>query len=348
MRRSKGHDTAVNATPPRLVSIREVAKRAAVSIATVSRVINGATNLVSKDTVERVEKAISELNYRPQGVGRSLRTGETRIVAVLVPDVTNIMGAIALSVDAALREEGRVMFLCNTHGDPRLQDEYLAEVKSHLVGGIVMIGAVASPVLEKLTLEREKIVFAIRKSPYSNPAAYVGVDQYLAGRDVATHLLKQGYERIAMIYGPQDSSANREMLQGFKDGLAEGGASLLKRHMRQAPSWSIERGYHAGSEILNAKPRPQAIFCAGDKNAYGVYRRCCELNLRVPEHLALFGFEDNPINQWLAPWLSTVRVPYDTFGPVICKVLNQIRKGEFEEGMPQVVLPHELVIRNST
>ncbi len=210
-----------------------------------------------------------------------------------------------------------------------------------------MVGAVSSPMLEKLTQEKEQIVFAIRKSPYSAPAAYVGIDQYLAARDVATHLVAQGYERIAMIHGQLASSANREMLQGFTDGLAARGISLPKYYMREAPSWSIEGGYAEGSSILKLDPRPQAIFCAGDKNAYGVHRRCEELGLRVPEEVALFGFEDNPLNKWLAPWLSTVRVPYERFGPIIRKVLQQIKAGEFSDGAPQVILPHELIIRNS-
>jgi LacI family transcriptional regulator len=329
-----------------LASIRLVAARAGVSIATVSRVVNGATNRVGKDTVKRVEKIIADLNYRPQGAGRSLRTRQTRIVAVLVPDVTNIMGAIALSVDAALRAEGHMMFLCNTHGDPNLQDEYLQEVRSHLVSGIVMIGAVSSPALEKLALENEQIVFVIRKSPYSSPAAYVGVDQYLAGRDVATRLAQQGYQRIAMIHGSLASSANRELLHGFKDGLSNAGAVLPPSYTRETPSWSIEGGYIEGSALLDLDPRPQAIFCAGDKNAYGVFRRCSELNLRVPQDVCLFGFEDNPLNKWLAPWLSTVSVPYERFGPVIFSVLQQLKRREIGQGMPQVILPHDLVLRN--
>lgn len=186
----------------RTSSIAAVAKRAGVSIATVSRVTSGATQLVRKSTADRVKAAIQELNYRPQLAGPTLRTQKTPIIAVLVPDVSNIMGAIASSVEAALWSEKQVMFLCNTHEDPALQDEYLQEIRSYLVGGIVIIGAVASPVLETFIKAGERIVFAIRKSPVGMPAPYVGIDQYLAGRDVAAHFIAQGHRRPGMIHGP--------------------------------------------------------------------------------------------------------------------------------------------------
>jgi len=330
----------------RAPSIASVATRAGVSIATVSRVINGETGLVRKSTADRVLNAIEELRYRPQPAGRALRTRQTRSVAVLVPDTLNIMGAVATSIEMALREDGKVMFLCNTHGNPDLQDAYLDEMRAHMVGAIVVVGAVESPVLSAHLADGDPIIFAIRKSPVG-AAPFVGIDSYAAGRDVANHMLAAGYDPCATIHGQLISSASREMLHGFRDRLVEGGGRLDERHVLECPSWSIEQGYHVFSRLMEVRPRPRAVFCFGDNIAYGAHRRCVELGLRVPEDLALFGFEDNPLNEWLAPWLSTVRVPYMRFGPAIREIMNRLPASDAEADTPHIILPHTLVVRGS-
>ena len=99
--------------------------------------------------------------------------------------------------------------------------------------------------------------------------------------------------------------------------------------------------------MLAADPRPRAIFFAGDNMAYGAYRRCAELGLRLPDDVAVFGFEDNPLNEWLAPWLSTVRVPYAEFGPAIHQVLQRIWAGTLSGPPPEIILPYQLVLRSS-
>ena len=328
-------------------SIVSVAERAGVSIATVSRVVNRDTKGVRKTTAQKVWRAIEELDYRPQRVGHALRTRQSRIVAVLVPDALNtLLAAVSSSIEMALREDERVMFLCNTMGDPRIQDEYLREARSHMVGGIVLAGAIRSPVLKRYVEEGEPMVFALRKSPFGVAAPFVGIDNYQAGCDIADHFLGMGYEPCGAIHGLLSSSASRELFYGFRDRMSEGGRPIADTQVRES-RWAMESGYQAAVSLLNTEPRPRAVLCGNDLIAYGVHRRCEELGLSVPQDIALFGYDDNPLNEWLAPWLSTIRIPHSLFGPAVRQLLGQVLSEETNGAIPQIILPHEVVLRGS-
>lgn len=328
-------------------SIATVAERAGVSIATVSRVINGVSNKMSESTLLRVQDAIAELNYRPMRAGTTLRTKQTRLVALLIPDTSNAFyGAIASSVERALSEERLTMILCNTNEDPDAQDEYLWEMRAHMVRGIALFGAVASPALEEFVADGYPIVFVNRKPPPGLAGPFVGIDNRRAGQDVAEHFLERGYTSCGVVHGPLSSSASAERYEGFLDTLAAAELTLGPEACA-AGDLTLEAGYRGAETLLAAQPRLRAIFCGNDLMAYGAYRLCCERGLRVPEDVALFGFDDNPMNEWVARWLSTVRVPYGSFGPAVRNLFDRLWSDEPVDRQPQIILPHELVLRAS-
>ena len=160
------------------VSISAVAERAGVSIATVSRVVNGVAKKASAETVARVQKAVEDLGYRPTGAGRALRRGQSRLVAVLAANLANpAMAAIAAAAEVALRGAGYVMVLCDTHDQPELQDEYLLEMRAQYACGLVLLGAVDSPVLRDFVAAGEPLVFVNRRNPVPGGAdRHVGID----------------------------------------------------------------------------------------------------------------------------------------------------------------------------
>jgi LacI family transcriptional regulator len=328
-------------------SIGAVAERAGVSVATVSRVINGIANKAAPPTIERVHQAIAELNYRPMPAGRTLRTGQTRLVALIVPDASNgFYGSVAASVEQVLREQAHTMLLCNTNEDPERQDDYLIEMRAHMVRAIVLLGAVRSPILERFVADGEPIVFVIRECPVAGTGPYIGIDNYAAGRDIADHFAEKGYGPCGVIHGPLSSSASRGRFEGFRDRMAELCRPLSPAEIR-CGDLSFEAGYARAAALLGGRQPMRAIFCGNDVMAYGAYRYCTERGLAVPDDVALFGFDDNPLNKWLAPWLSTVKVPQQDFGPAVGNILQRLWSDDGFDSPPRVILPYELVLRTS-
>lgn len=329
------------------VTIEHVAAKAGVSIATVSRVLNGIDKKVSEETIDRVRQVIAELGYRPTRVGRALRRLESHLVGMLIPDTTNAFyAAIAHSVEAALRSDATAMILCNTAENPARQDAYLDEMEGHLARGTALLGAVASPGLERMVEIGAPLVFINRKPPMAGGGPFIGIDNYAAGREIGGYFAERGYRGCGVIHGPLASSASRERFEGFRDGLAAAGVKLQDGAVREA-ALTMSAGYSAAVELIDRAPLPRAIFCGNDLIAYGAYRRCREVGLRVPADLALFGFDDNPLNEWLAPWLSTAHVPYDLFGPATQRVFERVWAHTPGIRQHQELLPYRLVLRAS-
>jgi LacI family transcriptional regulator len=332
-------------TSPR---VGDVAALAGVSVATVSRVVNEkATKRASPATVARVRQAIADLNYRPMRAGRMLRTLESHLVALLIPDISNAFySAIAHSVEMALRKLDCALILCNTDESPELQDAYLDEMQSHLVRAVLLLGAVDSPRLRRAAANGLPIIYMNRKAPPGLSGPFIGIDNYAAGQVVADHFVRQGYGRCGAIHGPLHSSASRERFEGYRDRLADASIELSAADVRGG-SLTIESGYRAASLLLEGSSRPRAIFCANDAMAYGAYHRCRELGLTVPDEVALFGFDDNPLNRWLAPWLSTIHVPHDCFGAAAAKLLSATSDQDRQDCQQTILLPFRPVLRAS-
>jgi LacI family transcriptional regulator len=313
----------------RNVSIGEVAKRAGVSIATVSRIVNGIAKKASPETVVRVRAAIAETGYRPTGAGQALRKGHSRLVAVLAANLANpTMAAIAASVETALRERGLTMMLCDTHERPEWQDEYLLETRAQAARACVLLAAVDSAGLRAALAGPVPLVFVNRRCPLPAQAAFVGIDNRAAGRAVARALAAAVPEgRLALVHGPLSSSATAERVEGFARELADLGRPLAARDVVTAAGLDhLEIGYAAAAGLLG-KSAPAGIFCTSDLIAFGVHRRLHEAKIAVPGAARVFGFDDNPLNDWIAPWLSSVRVPYRGFGAAIVQALDDIRGG---------------------
>ncbi len=330
------------------VSIEAVATLAGVSNATVSRVINGITNKMSAETRARVLQAVETLGYSPSQAGRSLRQGRSHLVALLAPDPGNAYNAsVAASVEQALRAEGRTMVLGNTHEDPQVQDELLREMRSLLVGGIVMLGAVSSPQLEACLRANMPVVFLNRRSPMRLKGPYAGIDNESAGQAVGSHFAASRYRNIVVLHGPLTSSATQGRVRGFRAGFEALGGQLGNVRMLRAGIDRKRSGYMLADRVLAEGMLPDAIFCTTDEIAYGAAKRCHEQGLRIPEDVALFGFDGNPLNAYLAPWLSTIHVPYEEFGPAALRILRGWWDGGSAARIEDAILPFRMVIAQS-
>ena len=331
--------------PPRQepVSLATVAAKAEVSISTVSRIVNGQTGRASAETVERVQKIVAALGYRPNHVGRTLRRRESRIVAMLSPNLDNpAMAAVAASVEAALRSAGYVMILCDTHDRAELQDEYLGAMRSQVVQGYVLVNAVPSEGLSAAVARGDPVVFVGRRNPHGG-GSFVGIDNRRAGADAADHLWARGISDLAVIHPTQGSSASRDRVQGFITRLQELGLRHDAIRQAEAPGLShLEVGYAAAKTLVQGQSWPRGLFCPSDLMAYGAHRLASEEGIDVPRQCRIVGVDDNALNAWLAPWLTSVRIPYADFGE---RVLDQLRALWSGKEPTDQLLPHELIVR---
>jgi LacI family transcriptional regulator len=297
------------------VSLATVARDTGVSVATVSRIVNGKRGRASPDTVARVEQAIARLDYRPNPVGRALKRRASRVVAMLAPNLDNpAMAAIAVSTEAALRDAGYVMILCDTHDRADLQDDYLRAMRDQFVAGYVMVSAVRSAGLAEAQARGDPMVFVARRNPLGG-GAYVGIDNRKAGADAADHLLTRGIRRPAVLMAAQNASSTAERAAGFIERLVAQGVAEADIHRASAPGLShIEIGYAAARNLEESGGWPDGALCVSDMIAYGAYRRATETGIEIPESCALVGIDGNAINHWIAPWLTSIRIPYESFG----------------------------------
>jgi LacI family transcriptional regulator, galactose operon repressor len=322
-------------------TVHDVANLSGVSTATVSRYFNGKEDAISPKTLEKVKRAVNELGYTPSEVGRSLRLARSRVVAMLVPDATNFFTAdVAVSVENALQESGRSLVLANTDENGDKQDRLLSEAVGMRAETIVLQGGIDTPLLRNIVKRQGNCIFVNRRPPADVSAPYVGTDNFSAGREVGNHFRKRGYTGIVAIHGPKHYPGSSSRLEGF---LA--GCDSPENVVQLECAYTMEAGYELGLELLQSQNQNHAIFCANDMIAYGVHRAATERGLNVPEQIKLFGFDGNRVNDWLAPWLSTVKVRADLYGPSIAKFIIDGEGKRFEPDA--IVLPFELILRDS-
>lgn len=243
-------------------------------------------------------------------------------MVLLVPDITNDFCAdVAISLERALNEAGLSMVLGNTGENAGRQDSLLAAALGLRPNAIVLLGAIDTLKLHEAGRSRGRVVFVNRRPPPGIDAPFVRIDDIAAGRRVAELFLERSHADCVIIHGWRAHSASRRRRDGFIACFAEHGLDVPD--VRQiACGLTVEAGYTHGHILLAATHPPRAVFCGNDMVAYGVHRAAVERGPRILQEVAICGFDDNRINDWLAPWLTTVRIPALEFGPAVVASLQ--------------------------
>jgi LacI family transcriptional regulator len=313
--------------------LREVAASAGVSLATASRVLNGIAGRASGETARRVREAAERLAYRPVAAGRELRRGQGELVALLAPNLANpTMAAIAAAIETALREEGVSVVLSDTHDRADLLDAALAAMASVRPRATVIVGALRSTGLAAARARGERLLFVSRRCPDAAEAPFVGIDDAAAGAEVAQALLAAGCRRLAVIHGPAFSSATMARVAGF--------AQAAGRHLAQSRILGpdgldhLEIGARAAARLAAAPP--DGLMCTSDLIAFAAHRAMEEARLPLPR---IWGFDGGPLNRWVAPWLSSVGLPFAAFGEAARDWVLQRPGAEGGRVLPHTLLP---------
>lgn len=297
---------AERSSRPNVATIKDVAREAGVSTATVSRVFND-SDIVSAGTQRQVREVATRLKYWPNAVARSLITHRTHTIGVLLPELHGeFFSSVIRGIDLASRREGLHLLVSSSHADTRELIMALRSMRGRIDGLIVMAPDVDAPAA---ILESAGDIPIVLLDPRADVNGYdtIAIANFEGARAVVGHLIGLGHRRIATISGPQRNVDARERLGGYRAALREGGLELLPA-LEIAGDFRERSGYRAIAELLRLEPRPTAVFVGNDYMAVGVLRALNEAGVRVPQDLAVVGFDDIEIARYLHPPLTTVRV----------------------------------------
>lgn len=331
-------------------SIKDVAAKAGVSLGTVSNVLNRPT-AVSVKTRERVEAAIDELGFVRNDSARQLRAGVSRTIAYVVLDAGNpFFTDVARGIDEVAREHGLTLFLCDSGQDGQREDDYLEQLLEQRVRGVCVTPVdVTNPRIKTLVDRGIPVVIVDRTQGRAKATSCsVGVDDVLGGELAAAHLLDRGHRKVAFA-GTTSIAQVFDRLSGARRAFKARGVPEDRLLVVEADSMSIGAGREAATRILAmpAADRPTALFCANDLIALGALQKVTQSGLRVPEDLAIVGYDDIEYAAAAAVPLTSVLQPRQALGRTAAALL--LEPGD--EGPHQhrhIQFAPELVIRAST
>jgi LacI family transcriptional regulator len=331
-----------------MTTIRDVAKRAGVSVKTVSRVINDEP-LVRPRTRACVQEAMQELGYTPNVLAQHLARGRSMVILLLFNDATwAYLGNVVRGCLAVARSAGYSIIMHQFEpAEVCAQQLVLEMVAQRRVDGLLFTPPCdnAPDLLEDL---RRRNVPHVRLTPHDRecPLPYVTADDRGGARDATRYLVTLGHRRIGFIVGNPAHSASHERLVGFREVVAECGLPF-DAQLVPTGDWSFHSGIACARELLALRPRPTAIFASNDDMAAGVLSVARELGLIVPQDLSVIGFDDIPLAWEVSPPLTTVRQPIMDMARLACRLLIDAMTGRQIEALHHE-LPTELIVREST
>ncbi|HYR83773.1 MAG TPA: LacI family DNA-binding transcriptional regulator [Terriglobia bacterium] len=329
-------------------NIYEVAKRAGVSTATVSRVLSR-PDVVAPNTRRKVLRAVEFLGYVPNSAAKNLRTLRSGKLLVTVPDISNPFFSLIIQgiEDTALRE-GYSVLVGDTQHDVKREERYAQMLKRREADGLIFLG-------HRLPKEVAALVrtMAPRCAPVVNGCEFsprlgvpsVHIDNAKAAYEAMDHLYRLGHRRIGVVTGPLVSPLSRDRLQGArsraKKQRAEGACTVVQG------DFSIESGAVAAERLLAAHDPPTAMFCFNDEMAMGVIQTAKRRVLRVPDDLSVMGFDDIRFARCIDPPLTTIAQPMRAIGEGTVRLLLEILSGRATPP-ESITLPHTLIVRSTT
>lgn len=330
-------------------SIKEVARLAGVSIATVSRSINF-PDRVSDKMRRRVEDAIRETAYQPNALAQSFRRGRTNNVTVVMPSIGDPFAAgVMRGIQAAARENGYAVYVEEKPLQTMTRDDFDALLGSRQSDGMIVIASIPSEGVKVLTAENRPtlpVVIACETPPELAAMPRVHIDNFGAASDATELLISHGHKRIAMIYGLSESPLTISRVSGFRAAMEKAGLNVPDGWLAEGFR-TLDGGRDAAKTLLSGGDRPTAIFCGNDEMALGCLHECRKLGLKVPDDLSVMGFDNIQFAEVADPPLTTVSQPAEEIGTRVLARLCGLISGDDNHDHTAEIVPHELVIRDS-
>ncbi len=329
------------------LTLEDIGRLAGVSRSTVSRVINHADS-VSDDVRSRVQDVIRRTGYTPNAAARSLVSGRSGVIGLVIPSRVHglfedpYFPRLIQGISAASNRSNTLLSLFLFENEEEESQLYPRVVTSGMLDGLIITATrMGDPLLARMSMGEMPVVVVGR--PDIEGVSYADVDNRGGAALAAAHLSGLGYERIGLIGAPTSTTAGLDRLSGFVEGLAEAGRSLHPS-LRQDGDFSESSGYEAMGRLVER--RPDAVFVASDTMAIGALRFLRDRQIRVPDDIALMGFDDMPAGATSVPALTTIRQPVTDTGAAAVRLLTELIHGELDRPRSEI-LPVELVVRES-
>ena len=330
-------------------SVKDVASAAGVSLGTVSNVLNR-PEVVSERTRLKVERAMAELGFVRNESARQLRAGRSRTIAYIMLDAANpFFTDVAAGIEEAAEAADLALYNCNSDNRVDRETTYLQRLEQQRVQGVLITPVdPEAEILDQLPRRGTPVVI-VDRTRNSTSHCTVAVDDTLGGRIAVEHLLDLGHQRIAYVGGPERIGQVRDRREGARQALVEAGLSSEQLVLVETKALTVAEGLSAGERIagMPAPSRPTAAFCANDLLALGLLQRCVSLGLRVPQDLAIVGYDDIDFAAAAAVPLTSVRQPRRRLGATAARLLIDEATNPEHQHQQMVFLP-ELVARAST
>jgi LacI family transcriptional regulator len=330
-----------------MADIRDVAKRAGVAPITVSRVINN-SGYYSQETRVKVEAAVAQLGYVPNRLASGLRSKRTNTLALVLTDITNpYFTTIARGVEDMASEAGYTVIFCNTDESISKEHMYVHLLLEKRVDGILLVPAQSTPDSVALIQKHGIPVIVLDRRVPNLKTDIVRCDSEEGAYQLMRLLLSLGHRHIAILNGPLDVSTAKDRLNGYRKALSEAGIPDADRH-EYIGSFNQASGYEMTRNALESDPKPTALFAANNFIAYGALRALREMHLRVPEDVAIVGFDDLPPELVAFPFLTVAVQPAYEMGQKAIEILMNKLSASPSECCEEDILPAEIVIRQSS
>lgn len=341
---------AADAEDSQDVSIKEVARLAGVSIATVSRCINKPEKVTAKTRI-KVQDAIRQTGYSPNTLAQSFRRGRTNIVMVVLPSVGDpFFAAVMRGIRVAAKAKGYSVIIEDTQLNKLTADELGAMLVSNQTDGIILLASMSpfgNEILSAKSKRRLPIVIGCETvSPELEDYPSVHIDNIAAAKEATNYLISQGHQRVAMVCGQASSLLTKDREIGYRAAMKQAGFQIEDGWVVEG-DLTIAGARKATRILLNHANRPTAIFCANDEMAIGCLHEIKSAGLTVPQDISIIGFDDIRYAEVTDPPLTTIGQPAEEIGErVMYRLCRRIEAGKGATSLPEIV-PHKLVIRQS-
>ncbi len=329
------------------ITIKDVAREAKVSVATVSRALNGHEN-VAEPVRQQVLEVARRLRYTPHAAARSLSSRSTQTIGLVLPDLHGeFFSELMRGIDGVARTHRWHLLVSSYHGDQEQQGVALQAMRGRVDGLLVMSPYAADPGFLRDNLPPALPTVLINTPLVDGQYPAFGIDDHAGAMAMTRHLLETGRRRIAFIAGPEANHDARERLRGFEEAMA--GSATAAQGIVLSGGFDEASGYAAGQALLREARLPDAVFAANDMMALGCLYAFNQAGVRVPQQVALAGFDDIPLARFVHPSLTTMQVSIaDLGGRATSHLLHMIDRDDASGGVGGAILVPSLIVRDST
>ena len=333
-----------------MVTIKDIAKLTDFSVTTVSRALNGYSD-VSEKTRKKIKEAAKQLDYSPNALARSLVMNKTKTIGLLVSGLTresvkdNFTYEVICGINDYVGQVDYDLIVFNTNTTKQKEKSYAQLCRERKVEGVILQGIKTDDIYLQEIIESDIPCVLVDIPIETETVGYVTTDNILGARQAVEYLIKLGHREIAMINGHNKAIVSQLRYEGYSEALLDANIQLKIEHVKDG-GFEEDKAKKVAKELLTESPEITAIFCASDLMALGVLKAAKELNLKVPEQLSVIGYDDIILASYTTPTLTTVAQDKYQMGYEVTKLLISILEGNAEK--QHKILENKLIIREST